>query len=340
MSDQQQILVIKHGALGDLILATGAMKAIRERHPQARITLLTCPPYDALMADCPFIDGILIDPKPKLWQWSKIKALKQLLQSQTWEWVYDLQTSQRSTTYFPLLRTRYYSGLSPKGSHPHLTPERTSLHTLDRLAQQMRLAGIDETPAPDVSWLQAEIDTLLSRHCEERSDAAIHADSQSIATTPSAMASRNDKLILFVPGGAPHRPAKRWPAEHYAELARRLISEGYTPILIGTKAEEAILQKIAATDEKIINLIGQTSFAQIATLARVAKYAVGNDTGPMHLISATGCPSTVIFNTLESSPEKSAPRGDMVNIAQAEDLSKITTDTVAELFFTLNSLKS
>jgi ADP-heptose:LPS heptosyltransferase len=223
MSDQQQILVIKHGALGDLILATGAMKAIRERHPQARITLLTCPPYDALMADCPFIDGILIDPKPKLWQWSKIKALKQLLQSQTWEWVYDLQTSQRSTTYFPLLRTRYYSGLSPKGSHPHLTPERTSLHTLDRLAQQMRLAGIDETPAPDVSWLQAEIDTLLSRHCEERSDAAIHADSQSIATTPSAMASRNDKLILFVPGGAPHRPAKRWPAEHYAELARRLI---------------------------------------------------------------------------------------------------------------------
>ncbi len=296
----QQILVIKHGALGDLILASGAMKAIRARHEQARITLLTASPYDKLMAPCPYFNTILIDPKPKLWQWSKIKTLKTLLQSQTWEWVYDLQTSQRTTTYFPLLRTRYYSGLSPKGSHPHLTPERTSLHTLDRIAQQMRLAGIDETPAPDVSWLEED--------------------------HPARQAS--DKLALLIPGGAPHRPAKRWPAEHYAELAKQLISKGYTPILIGTKAEEAILESIAAADSKIINLIGQTSFAQIATLARAAKYAVGNDTGPMHLIAATGCPSTVIFNTSESKPEKSAPRGEAVTILQSDDLSSITTETV------------
>lgn len=304
-TSQAHLLIIKHGALGDIILATGAMKAIRARHPEARITLLTTRPYDALMADCPYIDEILIDPKPKIWQWSKIKQLKALLQKHRWQWVYDLQTSQRSTTYFPLLNTEFYSGLSPKGSHPHLTPERTSLHTLDRIAQQMQLAGIDETPAPDVSWLGAEPPVIP-----------------------------DGKYILLVAGGAPHRPEKRWPTEYYSELAKQLNERSFNVILIGTKAEEAILEQIAKADDRIINLMGQTSFAQIASLARGASYAVGNDTGPMHLIAAAGCPCTVIFNTTASNPEKSAPRGKGVSIEQSDDLQTLTVDFIAKTVIT------
>lgn len=293
------ILVIKHGALGDIILASGALKAIRQQHPNAAIALLTAKPYDALLANCPFIDSILIDPKPKLWEFAKIRQLKALLQSRRWEWVYDLQTSQRTTCYFPLLRTRYYSGLSPKGSHPHLTPERTSLHTLDRLAQQLSLAGISVTPAPDISWLEAE-----PPHTEK-------------------------PMVLLVAGGAPHRPAKRWPAEHYAALAAKCLEKGYTPVLIGTQAEEEILRLIAQTDARIVNLIGQTSFAQLASLARSAAYAIGNDTGPMHIIAAAGCPCTIVFNTGESTPHKSAPRGEHVSVLARDDLAALEADEVA-----------
>lgn len=309
----QSILVIKHGALGDIILATGALKAIHTQHPAATITLLTARPYDALLQPCPFVDQILVDPKPKIWQWSKIKQLKSLLQSHEWEWVYDLQTSQRSTTYFPLLKTRYYSGLSPKGSHPHLTPERTSLHTLERLAQQLNIAGIDNIPAPDVSWLESELEALKLP---------------------------NGPLALLVPGGAPHRPQKRWPAEYYADLAVKLLERSFTPLLIGTQAEEDILKHIALSDTRIKNLMGQTSFAQLASLARRATFAVGNDTGPMHLIAAAGCASTVIFNTNESRPEKSAPRGEHVTIAQAEDLFDLPVDYIAKPLIDLESKKA
>jgi len=302
------ILIIKHGALGDLILATGPMKAIRRHHPQAHITLLTTKPFAGLMQDCPFIDEIWIDPRPKLWQFGRLRALIHRLRSRQFNWVYDLQTSARSTRYFYLFARPkpYYSGLHPKGSHPHDTLERTRLHTIERQKQQLAIAGIDAVPPPDISWLRA--------------------------SHPYIVASEHP-FVLLVPGGSAHRPAKRWPAEHYAQLVAGLIDRGYQPVLIGAGAEADLLHTIehtitSLTSEprplKPVNLCNQTSFAQIAELARHAACAVGNDTGPMHLIAAAGCPCSVLFNTTESNPDLCAPRGEHVDIITTHDMSRIT----------------
>lgn len=293
------ILIIKHSALGDIILATGPMKAIRQAHPDAEITLLTTSPYDQLMEDCPFIDHIIVDERPKWWQLKGLQHLKRRLQSRHWQWVYDLQTSRRSTAYYRWLDTQYYSGLHPDGSHPHDTPERTQLHTIDRQKQQLEIAGIAQVPLPDISWLNAPL--------------------------PDAV-KEAQRLALLVAGGSAHRTEKRWP--HFAELAERLCEQQFTPVLIGTQSEANILQAVAKKDRRIINLCNQTSFAQLASLARTAAWAVGNDTGPMHIIAAAGCPSTVLFNTRASNPELCAPRGTHIRILKSDDLNALTVDFV------------
>lgn len=295
---QNSILVIKHGAFGDIILATAAFAAIRAHHPDARIALLTTKPYAELLAQSPYFDEILIDPKPKLFQFSKLIALIRLLRSHRWAWVYDLQTSSRTTRYQWLLARPWpsISNASRFSSHPRPAYDK-SRHSLDNLRDQLAVAGVQIGATPDVSWLKAD------------------------GATPPA------PYALLVPGGAAHRPEKRWPAHHYAALAEALVTRGLTPILIGTNAEAEVLDIIASRVPEAIHLGGKTSIPQLADLARGAALAVGNDTGPMHLIAATHCPSTVIFSAA-SDPARSRPLGKHVNVLQAPDLHNLSVGHV------------
>lgn len=331
MTEKQNILVIRHGALGDVILTTGHFAAIRAHHPDAHITLLTTKPYAALLKDSPYFDAFVIDAKPKFWQFRKVRALKRFFREGQFTRVYDLQTSDRSTWYYRLLPTPKpeFSGLAKGASHRHNTPERTRLHTLDRQNQQLAIAGIAHCPPPDVSWLSGE------------------------GRGTRGKAGEHKKYALLVPGGSAHRPEKRWPEAQYAELAAWLCGQGIQPVLIGTGAEAEVLEKIESGIQNregidsipnsgfsILNLCNQTSFGDIAELARGAVCAVGNDTGPMHLIAAAGCPSVVLFNTRASNPDLCAPRGGHVSIIQRDDLTTLSAKEVADMLKSVeNSLK-
>lgn len=298
---QEQVLIIKHGALGDIILASGHMKAIREAHPAAHITCLTGTSYAKLLSACPFLDEIWEDGKPKPWQVSDWLALRRKLRSRPFRWVYDLQTSGRSSRYWWFLPwpKPHWSGIGAFVSHPQRGQERHRMHTVVRLNDQLHIAGIETDGKPDISWLEAPVDTLgLPR-----------------------------RYALIVPGGSAHRPEKRWPPEHYASLCKAMAIIGVTPVLIGSGAEKDVLEHIAAHVPDALNLAEKTSIAQLASLARGAVWAVGNDTGPMHVIAAANCPSTVIFSHA-SSPGKSAPAGDSVTCLQERDLTTLFPDRI------------
>lgn len=296
----KEVLVIKHGALGDIILATGPFASIRKAQPDAHITLLTAKPYNHLLKNAPFFDEIWLDEKPKLWQFGKVLRLNKLLRSKRFDWVYDLQTSQRSTGYFRMLHHAglSYSGLA-KGSHQHDTPERTTLHTVDRQRQQLEIAGMQEILPPDIRWLHEDVSALKP----------------------------NGQYIVLVPGGSAHRPEKRWPAEQFQAFATALLARGITPIWIGAGAEAELLDGLAEAVPQSINLCNQTSFAQIAELARGAICAVGNDTGPMHIIAATGCQSVVLFSHA-SNPDLCAPRGEHIHILRRPSLAELSIEDV------------
>lgn len=281
-AERRRILVIKLGALGDIVQALGPFAAIRRHHAGSRITLLTTKPFADFLQASGYFDDVWIDARRPLSRVVALLELRRRLTDARFDRVYDLQTSDRSNFYFRLLwrgPRPEWSGIARGCSHPHRNPSRDAMHTIERQAEQLADAGIAATPLPDVSWVRAEVERF-----------AVPAP-----------------YVLFAPGGSAHRPEKRWPAECYAELAQRLRARDIGVVLLGTAAEGDVMARIGASATGIRDLSGKTSFADIVGLARGAASAVGNDTGPMHLIAAAGCPSTVLFSHA-SDPALCAPR--------------------------------
>jgi ADP-heptose:LPS heptosyltransferase len=289
------VLVIKHGALGDLIQAFGPFAAIRAHHREARIDLLTTSPFAALMSAAPWFDRVLTDDRPPWWNLPAQLGLARRLARESYARVYDLQTSARSSRLLGWMR-RFgarpeWSGIASGASHPHANPGRDAMHTQDRQREQLAMAGVRMFPAPDLGWLDGD----------------------------AARFGLAGRLALLIPGAAPHRPAKRWPAEHYGALAGHLAASGLTPVVLGGPAEAPLAAAIGRLCPDARDLTGRTTIPDIAALARRAVLAVGNDTGPMHLIAAIGTKSLVLFSA-DSDPALCAPRGREVRILRVSDL--------------------
>lgn len=302
----RRILVIKLSALGDFVQASGPMKAIRAAHPDATITLLTTGPYVAMGEATGWFNEVWSDGRP---DWTDLPAVWRLLsriRTARFDRVYDLQTQRRTVRYFQLLwpNPPAWSGNAPGAAFAYRGAARDRLHIQDSQREQLRIAGIADVGSPDVSWLTG--------------DAARFG-----LTAPYA---------LLAPGGAPHRPAKRWSADRFGALAARLLGQGITPVVLGHGAEEeALAAAILAAAPGAVSLVGRTSIADIAGLARGAALAVGNDTGPVHVVVATGCPAVVLFSR-DSNPDLSAPRAirddQPVTILREPDLADLSVGAV------------
>jgi len=311
MGSGTPILIIKLSALGDVVLALGPMAAIRRQHPDARITVLTTAPYHDLIEASGLADRVWIDPRahlarrPLTW-WGLIRRIAR----ERFVRVYDLQTSDRSTSYFQALRLMGaappWSGIARGCAFRHDTPHRTRLHTLERQAEQLRIAGLSGSQPPDLSFAwsgprAAALDRL--------------------ALPP--------RIALLVPGGSPHRPDKRWPAERFGALAQALTTEGLTPVLLGTTAEAEVLASVQAICPSTISLADRTTLLDIPALGHRAALAIGNDTGPVHMIALAGCPTVALFSAA-SNPDKHRPRGRAVVCLRRDTLADLSPNAVLD----------
>ena len=277
--EPQRILVIRLSAFGNIVLSLRPFAAIRAHHRHARISALTTPAYAGWFATMPYFDEVLTDSRPPWWDLAGLLRLRRLLVGGRFDRVYDLQTSGRSSRYyriFPAARRPEWSGIAPGASHYDRAEDRNRVHDMDRQLNQLRQAGITSFPPLDLSWSRGDV----------------------------ARFGLPGRIALLVPGSSPHRPLKRWPLTAYAKLAEALRTRGMTPVVLGSAPERALAAGIPAA----VDLTGQTTAGDIADLARMAGVAIGNDTGPMHLIAAAGCPSVVLFSG-ESDPALVAPRG-------------------------------
>ena len=304
MNDGQKILVIKLGALGDFIQALGPMAAIRRHHPGVNITLLTTKPFLNFAQDCGYFDEIILDEKPRLLNPSGWLKLKSFFSKRKFTRVYDLQNNDRTGIYFKLIPPgTEWVGAARGASHANLSPERSAGHAFEGHVQTLALAGITDVKIDTLEWMQANISSFALRR----------------------------PFVLLIPGSSPQRPEKRWPSEHYARLAQILVQWGYQPVIIGGPAERDTIEKIIRSCPETLNLSGQTSLQQIAALAREAAASIGNDTGPTHIIAATGCPVVALFSGA-SHPVKHAPRGENVKIIVEDDLQNLPAEKVLKSF--------
>ncbi|MCB1556127.1 MAG: glycosyltransferase family 9 protein [Alphaproteobacteria bacterium] len=309
MAPHENILVIKLGALGDFIQALGAMAGIRRHHPAARITLLTTPPFVALAEKSGYVDQVMVDRRPKWWDGAGWLSLARRLNDGRFSRVYDLQNNDRTALYFRLFRKRKrleWVGAAPGASHQNVSPERTKGHSFDGHVQTLALAGIRDLLFDDLSWMESD----LTRFNIPR------------------------PYVLMVPGCAPQHPHKRWPAAFYAALACSLTRDNYHIAVVGSKDESPLAATICEACPAAMDLTGQTDLWDLPALARGAAGSVGNDTGPMHIIGATGCPSLVLFSKA-GNPARHAPKGACVAVLQEPDLADLSPARVEETLYPL-----
>jgi ADP-heptose:LPS heptosyltransferase len=299
----KRILVVKLSALGDFIQALGPAAALRRHHAGDRITLLTTAPYAEFARQTGYFDEILIDRRPRLYDLGGWLALGRMLRAGRFDRIYDLQTSDRSSSYALLLwpNRPQWSGIARGCSHPHADLDRDAGHTIDKQAEQLLMAGIYPVPLPSLP--------------------------DSPASLPAGLAGRD--FVLLIPGSSPRHPAKRWPAERYGALASRLDAAGYLPVVLGAPDEQAIAAAILAACPAAIDLTGKTDLAALAGLARAAAFTIGNDTGVTHIAAAGGHPVVVLFSRA-SEPARCAPRGGSVTVLSRPDLADLPVEIVLD----------
>lgn len=266
----RRILIIKHGAFGDVIQSEGALRDIRENHPGDEITVLTTPLYRRIFERCPWVDRVMIDPRDPRWRLDLMWKLGRQLKAEKFDMVYDLQNSSRTASYFRwFFQHTNWSGTAPGCSHPHRAKNPKKIRTLDRLAGQLKDAGLIVRHArkPDVSWLADDASAILS-------DAHVR-----------------EPFIVLVPGCSARHPQKRWP--YYAELAQRLIDEGYEVVMAPGPDEVELVQTIPGI--KLRKPKGFFSWFELAGILKRASFVVGNDTGPSHLASHLGVQGVALF---------------------------------------------
>jgi len=289
----RRILVIRLGALGDILQMFGPFETIRAAHPDATIDALTTPPYADLLRRSGLFAAVHAPPKtrgPRAWA-----ALIRAMRAARYDRVYDLQRNDRTAALFYAMRLGRrleWSGVVRRASHATPGLWTSDLHAVAKIAIQLRDAGLP-TPTPSrLDFLDGAVDALA----------------------PSA------PFVLLVPATAANRPLKRWPADRYAALSKTLAARGFASAVIGAGSEAAICTAAAAGGA--VDLRGRTDLGQLAALGRRAVAAIGGDTGPMHLLSLVGCPVVSLYGE-DSDPARTKPLGDAVRVLRGATMAAI-----------------
>ena len=184
------ILIIKHGSLGDIIQANGAMKDIKKNFPNDNVLLLTTVPYAEFMTSCPYLDGVLIDKRLPRWNLFYINKLRKMLERFNFVKVFDLQNSSRTQFYkkFLFKKDIFWSDSSSFILKKEIIEEK-KLPVLERMQLQLKRSGINETQftkKPDIEWLSKNIKNILNQNFD-------------------------GEYILIFPFCSPKLKKKKWP---------------------------------------------------------------------------------------------------------------------------------
>ncbi len=317
LDEYGSILVIKLGALGDFFQAMGAFKRLRAVHPKARITLMTTKPYEGLARKSGYFDDVYVDVRPRWYSLRGWLALRRYLMAARFDRVYDLQNNDRTALYFRLFPRPCrpeWVGVAKGASHQDKTPDRRTVHIFDSLRRTLAVGGVDGIEPDDLRWMDGDVSALESEH-------GLRAP-----------------YVLLIPGSSPTRLMKRWPADHFIALTKRLVADGLQVVILGTNAESdatgAIAAAFAGEEENVSNVLdltGRTDLHQLTALGRAAFAVIGNDTGPTHMLGPTGAPCIALYPGV-SDPARFHPLGSNVHTIQKDHMADITVDEVYALF--------
>ena len=299
------ILIIKHGSLGDLIQANGAIKDIKNFYKNRKVFLLTSKPYAIFMSECPYIEGVITDKRLPRWNLFYLNNLKKILLRYDFSRVFDLQNSSRTKFY-----KRFILNKNIKWSSSETTLELGQRKSdfdeepvLERMDLQLKKSGVETefTKNIDLSWALKDVARLVKQYA-------------------------NNEYILLFPFCSRKHQNKKWPYFEKLILELKKNYKNKYPILLAPGLNE--IKEAGSLNAKIITDNNKpVDIKTLISLIDNAKFIVSNDTGPAHIASHLGKKGLVLFGS-HTSAKKVSIENHNFKALSVNDLKDLNVETV------------
>ena len=300
------ILIIKHGSLGDIAQACGAIQDICESHQSDKVYIMTTNPYVDLFEKCPFLTGVLLDKRLSKFNLIYLYSLMRKIKKFNFIKVYDLQNSSRTSFYKKILFPN--SSYSKWSSSLTTLPEDQTKKkfdekpVLERFNYQLKTSGIQtkHTLIPDFSWSCCDISEIFTEY-------------------------NLQKYIILFPFCSPHLQVKKWPYyDEFIKIFKKkfnnydvLVAPGPNEIVDATK-----INAISILDKgKALNI------SQLSSLIKKSSFIIANDTGPAHISAHLNARGVALFGSHTTAKKVSIETNNFKAI-QVGDLSKLSPEKV------------
>jgi ADP-heptose:LPS heptosyltransferase len=303
------ILIIKHGSLGDIAQASGAIQDISENHINDQIHLLTTRPYFELFKKNPFIHNVILDKRLSRFNFIYLYFLMRTLKKMNIQKVYDLQNSSRTKFYKNILFNK--ASFNIWSSSETTLPKNISKEEFDkkpvlnRFEHQLKKSGLDtkNTMTPNFDWACTNIDSIKKEF-------------------------NLTKYIVLFPFCSAHLTHKKWP--NYNELIsliKNKFSDNYKIVVAPGPSE--------INDAKVVNAISildnnkALNISQLSSLIKDSSFVVANDTGPAHMAAHLDVKGVTLFGKHTTAHKVSIER-DNFKAIQVTDLNNLSASKVLE----------
>mgnify|MGYP001184505084 CR=1 FL=1 len=303
------ILIIKHGSLGDIAQASGAIQDIYENHIDDQIYLLTTKPYFDLFKKNPYLTDVILDKRLSRFNLIYLFSLMRKIKKLNINKVYDLQNSSRTSFYkkilFPNTNSDKWSSSETTLPQDISKEEFDKKPVLDRFDHQLKTSGINtkHTKFPNFSWSCSDITKIQNEYDLK-------------------------KYIILFPFCSPHLTKKKWP--YYNELINLIKSkfkDEYKILIAPGPTEINDAKNIDAIN--ILNNEKSLNISQLSSLIKGSCFVIANDTGPAHMAAHLQSKGLTLFGSHTTAYKVSIERENFKAI-QVEDLNKLSPEKVFE----------
>ncbi|MBF0485683.1 MAG: lipopolysaccharide heptosyltransferase II [Candidatus Omnitrophica bacterium] len=289
------ILVVKLSAVGDIILITASLKALRERFPDAKISCLVGREGASLLSGCPYINDVIVyDYKAKHKGIKGFLKILKKLRHHRFDKVIDFQNNNRThlLTFLCMPRASYGYRNKKLGFllSDGILDDVSGLSPVQHQFRVLKSLGIEYNDRVRLEFWPRKDDYAYAREIlhSEWIDEKAHT------------------LVGINIAASDRWPTKNWPMSHVAQLCDMLASQGIRVVVTGMdKDREYVRQLSGLAKSKPAVVAGKTNILQLAALISFCKAYVTSDSAPLHVAAAMGVPVIALFGP--TSAERHAP---------------------------------
>ena len=300
------VLIIKHGSLGDLIQANGAIKDIKNNYKDSKVLLLTSKPYLDLMTNCPYIDGVIVDKRLPRWNIFYLLDLRKLLLRYKFTHIFDLQNSSRTRFYKKfLLNNSIWSSTETALGSGEKKSDFDQEPVLERMQIQLNKSGVktNNINKVDLTWAFSNINRLVKQYT-------------------------NNEYILIFPFCSKKHKNKKWPYfKILVEKLKEFYKNKYSILVIPGPGEITEAQSLNA--KVVLDGINPVSLNILISFINRSKFIISNDTGPAHISSHLDKKGLVLFGSHTTSKKVSIGSRNFKPVS-VNQLSELEVNTVLD----------